>query len=564
MSKSYMSALQKDKQFSHGNNGNVKGTYVPKGSSSSVWAVKGSAPISQPRQAPNNSNYEIDYMSRYGFPSYNDFQEQNQEEADFLSQRLGVFDFEDKPATTPIAPGSTRNPIKPPQQGASRFMTHVFGKEPSAPSAPNTLGNDMTSSYLSTSPFETSFHFDITKAQLTTPTPSQEPPVEKAPTLNNEPEKEVQQHSSPQNVPEKTMPPQETQQSKPQIKENGYVMKKMNSKTKLQKLSLQEFYSKVGGEEDASDEEEACRVLWVGNIGPEVTEKDLEQEFSQFGKLESLRILHDRFCAFVNFEEEKSAREAKKHLQGTIIGSQYILINYRKTEGKPVVTTPPGASTVVPPHNENNFILNNPSRALWIGNISNLISEEDLIKTFSRYGEIESVRLLRYKTCAFVNFYEVEHAQKALQELQGKQLGDMPIKINFGKPQPPASRPKENVESSPVPKNPPLQPQKTTNYFSQDYGNYTTPNTFQQPLSTPYLPSLNSFQPSYSTLQLCDACRYNSKQNTFSPCGHGCCNQCLSQLRSLTVMSPEKGIKCPRCNQPVINHIPVQMSAFPF
>jgi protein JSN1 len=57
------------------------------------------------------------------------------------------------------------------------------------------------------------------------------------------------------------------------------------------------------------EEEEPSRILWVGNIGPDVTEKELGQEFSQYGKIESLRILHHRYCAFVNFEDEKSAKE---------------------------------------------------------------------------------------------------------------------------------------------------------------------------------------------------------------------------------------------------------------
>lgn len=82
----------------------------------------------------------------------------------------------------------------------------------------------------------------------------------------------------------------------------------------------------------SSEDETPSRTLWVGNIGPDVSEQELEQEFSQFGKLESIRILHDRFCAFVNFEEEICARKAKTTLQGTIIGSQYVVINYRKVQ----------------------------------------------------------------------------------------------------------------------------------------------------------------------------------------------------------------------------------------
>ncbi len=99
------------------------------------------------------------------------------------------------------------------------------------------------------------------------------------------------------------------------------------------KLSLAEWLPTVNYNPDEDGiAETPSRILWVGNIGPDVSEEELEQEFGQFGKIESLRILHNRFCAFVNFEVEESAREAKKNLHGTIIGSQYIVIHYRKVQ----------------------------------------------------------------------------------------------------------------------------------------------------------------------------------------------------------------------------------------
>lgn len=81
---------------------------------------------------------------------------------------------------------------------------------------------------------------------------------------------------------------------------------------------------------EAEEDEAPSRILWVGNIGPDVSDEEIRQEFSNFGKIESFRILHHRFCAFVNFEEEESAVKAKAALQGIIMGSQYIVINFRR------------------------------------------------------------------------------------------------------------------------------------------------------------------------------------------------------------------------------------------
>jgi len=205
------------------------------------------------------------------------------------------------------------------------------------------------------------------------------------------------------------------------------VDKKVYSK---EKLSLSEFRQKLGAKDD-DDEAEPSRVLWVGNIGKDVTEEDLKSEFEAYGEIESVRILRDKYCAFVNFTEESNAKEAKRRLHNTIIGRQYISINYRKADPKAVVSG--GGQGQGTAQTIDGEILNSPSRALWIGNVSEEITKEQLQKEFAQFGEIESIRILGNKRCAFVNYKEKEHAENALKTLQGKKLGLLEIKINFGK-----------------------------------------------------------------------------------------------------------------------------------
>jgi len=76
-------------------------------------------------------------------------------------------------------------------------------------------------------------------------------------------------------------------------------------------------------------------------------------------------------------------------------------------------------------------VTNPPSNSLWVGNICEGVSRQDLQREFGQYGIIESIRLLR--TCAFVNYSSIDEATAALIELQGKQLGSMNLKINYGK-----------------------------------------------------------------------------------------------------------------------------------
>ncbi|KAI9881146.1 MAG: hypothetical protein M1823_006677, partial [Watsoniomyces obsoletus] len=54
---------------------------------------------------------------------------------------------------------------------------------------------------------------------------------------------------------------------------------------------------------------------------------------------------------------------------------------------------------------------------------------------FNRYGSIESTRVLTHKNCGFVNFDSAEHAVRARQLLNGKEIfpGAGPVRIGFAK-----------------------------------------------------------------------------------------------------------------------------------
>uniref|UniRef100_UPI0037E9B5C9 stress-induced-phosphoprotein 1-like isoform X2 n=1 Tax=Semicossyphus pulcher TaxID=241346 RepID=UPI0037E9B5C9 len=76
------------------------------------------------------------------------------------------------------------------------------------------------------------------------------------------------------------------------------------------------------------DQSGSCRSLWVGNITLEVTEKHLWDLFKMFGEIESIRVLHERFCAFVNFKNANMAAKALEKLQGAELGSCKLVMRY--------------------------------------------------------------------------------------------------------------------------------------------------------------------------------------------------------------------------------------------
>lgn len=104
------------------------------------------------------------------------------------------------------------------------------------------------------------------------------------------------------------------------------------------KLLLQRFtnvhtvlsYTGVKALREAAQQDQSgnCRSLWVGNVTSGISEKDLLDLFKTFGEVESVRILHERFCAFVNFKNANTAATALEKLQGVELRCNKLVIRY--------------------------------------------------------------------------------------------------------------------------------------------------------------------------------------------------------------------------------------------
>lgn len=118
------------------------------------------------------------------------------------------------------------------------------------------------------------------------------------------------------------------------------------------------------------------RSLWIGNLDPYVDAAHLVRVFSTFGNIESLRVLRERDCAFVNFADVGSAVRARAEMEGARIGNQAVRIGFGRVERE------------VEPKEQQ------PTRSVWIGNLPHGIESDDLRNMFQQFGPIESARVL--------------------------------------------------------------------------------------------------------------------------------------------------------------------------
>ncbi|MEW6265397.1 MAG: RNA-binding protein [Thermodesulfobacteriota bacterium] len=80
------------------------------------------------------------------------------------------------------------------------------------------------------------------------------------------------------------------------------------------------------------------------------------------------------------------------------------------------------------------------SMNLYVGNLSYQATEAELKDLFSTYGQVQSVKIItdrdtgRSKGFAFVEMSNRSEGEKAIAELNGKELANRQLKVNEARP----------------------------------------------------------------------------------------------------------------------------------
>ncbi|KAG9318433.1 hypothetical protein JVU11DRAFT_524 [Chiua virens] len=198
------------------------------------------------------------------------------------------------------------------------------------------------------------------------------------------------------------------------------------------------------------------RSLWIGNLDSAVTSEQLIHVFAPYGAIESLRLLPEKECGFVNFVDQADAIRAKDDVLNRLGGNigmpngQTVRIGFGKADSAPVApakgTTITNSGATSPNSLSKSAIpglggldaqlQSTPTRALWIGSIPSTTTPATILNVFSPYGPIESARVLTHKNCGFINFERLDDAVRARKALNGRDVlgSDVgAIRIGFAK-----------------------------------------------------------------------------------------------------------------------------------
>ncbi|KAG7395437.1 hypothetical protein PHYBOEH_003763 [Phytophthora boehmeriae] len=169
-------------------------------------------------------------------------------------------------------------------------------------------------------------------------------------------------------------------------------------------------------------EPEASTKLYIGNLFYELTQRDVEEEFSKFGPIEQCSV--KKGYAFVHYEQLQDAETAVQEMNDKELGGRRLRVAFAVSSGFPPRRfdgpPPPQSQAQAPPpmkHRSPRFG-GNVSANLFVANIPSHIKMSQLDQAFAQFGEVKNVKILPQARAdapmsAFVDYADVEAAQKA-------------------------------------------------------------------------------------------------------------------------------------------------------
>ncbi|KAK9060351.1 hypothetical protein SSX86_021055 [Deinandra increscens subsp. villosa] len=157
--------------------------------------------------------------------------------------------------------------------------------------------------------------------------------------------------------------------------------------------------------------------IFIKNLDKAIDQKALHDTFSTFGNILSCKISTDstgqsKGYGFVQYESEESAQQAIEKLNGMLLNDKQVYVGpfLRKQEREMAVDKTKFTN-------------------VFVKNLSEATTDEDLSKAFSEYGTITSAVVMRdadgnSKCFGFVNFENAEDAAKAVNGLNGQKFDE--------------------------------------------------------------------------------------------------------------------------------------------
>lgn len=157
--------------------------------------------------------------------------------------------------------------------------------------------------------------------------------------------------------------------------------------------------------------------IFIKNLDKAIDHKALHDTFSAFGNILSCKVATDssgqsKGYGFVQFDNEESAQKAIEKLNGMLLNDKQVFVGpFLRKQERDIADSKTKFNNV------------------FVKNLAETTTEEELKQIFGEYGTITSVVVMRdgdgkSRCFGFVNFENADDAAKAVEALNGKKIDD--------------------------------------------------------------------------------------------------------------------------------------------
>ncbi|XP_010443072.1 PREDICTED: polyadenylate-binding protein RBP45A [Camelina sativa] len=182
--------------------------------------------------------------------------------------------------------------------------------------------------------------------------------------------------------------------------------------------------------------EGADHTIFVGDLGPEVTDQMLTDTFkSVYVSIKGAKVVMDRTTGrskgygFVRFGDETEQMRAMTEMNGQCCSTRPMRIG--PAANKNPLPMQPAMYQNTPGGNPGDSDPNNTT--VFVGGLDTNVTDDELKSIFGQFGELIHVKIPPGKRCGFVQFANRASAEHALSVLNGTQLGGQSIRLSWGR-----------------------------------------------------------------------------------------------------------------------------------
>lgn len=183
------------------------------------------------------------------------------------------------------------------------------------------------------------------------------------------------------------------------------------------------------------------RTILIMQLNPRVDKQDLDDFFSDIGKVKEVRLIMDsktrrhKGIAYIEFESAKSASKALE-LDGQRFFGAPMVIQSALTDKSGEWTSHPQSIDQSASHHSSRFNLPPNSYRIYVGGLHVNITEDMIRSVFEPFGPILKLELMRDRSTnvsrgyAFITYASIKDGQHAVQSLDGFELAGKNLRVS--------------------------------------------------------------------------------------------------------------------------------------